>query len=317
MKLLLWLLLLGWIGPCRAQPQSFSALDAHARTVSAGTDPNLTELVAKLVTPAKTDLEKARVLFVWTATHIHYDTGLMKPYTYGLPRLIDTVAAATRIVQTRRGICSDYALVLYALLRKAGLPARVVMGYAKGHPDLAGAPVRSINHVWNLVQIDGQWHPLDATWASTDNGTRPLNTHYFLTPAHEFAADHLPDNPNPQTLPKPLTRGEFDALPRVYSPYFGLGFGPDFPKQGLFRVQKRLQLSVSISREMEFEVLANRYAQPANTRTFYLRAFRTKKGYDLVMQVFRDGLYSVHILARPKGETTEFQPILTLTVIKE
>jgi transglutaminase/protease-like cytokinesis protein 3 len=313
-----WYLVVGsWlVGLYMAQAQPFTTLDHHAQTIPLDGSDNLHALVKKLTAPARSELEKTRVLFVWTATNIQYDDSQMKPYQYGFAqKSVDTLAVATRIMRQKRGVCTDYSLLLYQLLRTAGLPARIVSGYAKGHPDQAGTPIRSINHQWNAVFLDGRWQHLDATWASTNNGTRPLNMYYFLTPPNQFIANHFPTNPADQQVEKPLTKTEFDTLPRVYDDYFTLGFGPDFPRKGLFQIKQKLQLSVNNPAKMEFAVLAHRYGQPKNERTFYYRAFRQKAGYDLAMQVLRDGVYSVHILSRPKGNTDDFQLILTLTVI--
>ncbi len=313
-----WYLVVGsWLAGLHiALAQPFTALDHHAQTTAFERSDDLSALVKKLIIPAQTDLEKARVLFVWTATNIHYNDSQVKPYQYGFAeKSVDTLALATRIMRQKWGVCTDFSLLLYQLLRTAGLPARIISGYAKGHPDQAGTPIRAINHQWNMVFLDGRWHHLDATWASTNNGTRPLNMYYFLTPPNQFMANHLPANPADQHVEKPLTKTEFDTLPRVYDDYFTLGFGPDFPRKGLFQIKRTLQLFVANPAKMEFVVLAHRYGQPKNERTFYYSTYRQKTGYDLAMQVFRDGVYSVHILSRPKGDLNEHKLVLTLTVI--
>ncbi|MCY7359362.1 MAG: hypothetical protein LH609_18280, partial [Rudanella sp.] len=241
----------------------------------------------------------------------------VKPYQYGFAeKSVDTLALATRIMRQKWGVCTDYSLLLYQLLRTAGLPAQIISGYAKGRPDQAGTPILSINHQWNMVFLDGKWQPLDATWASTNNGTRPLNMYYFLTPPDQFMASHFAVTPTVEQDENALTLLDFNAFPRVYDAYFTLGFGPDFPRKGLYEVNRLVQLSVDHTAEMEFAVLAHRYGQPTQERTFYYRAFRQKAGYDLTMQVFRDGVYSVHILSRPKGDLNDYKLVLTLTVIR-
>lgn len=309
-----WLLVVaGWLlGLGLAQGQRFSSLDNHAKSIRFNTGDDLPKLVKTLIAPAQTDLEKARVLFVWVAANVHYDDRNIKSYRFGyVVKSIDSLSAATSVLRSRQGVCTDYSLLLYQLLKSAGLPARIVTGYAKGQADQAGTPIRSINHQWNMVFLDDRWQPLDATWASTNNGTRPLNMYYFLTPPEQFSADHFsPDTNNPQT-----TKAEFDALPRIYNSYFTLGFGPNFPRQGLYQINRRLQFSVENLADMEFVVQAHRYGQPQNERTVYYRAFRQKTGYDLTMQVFREGVYSVHVLSRPKGDMGDYQLILTFTVI--
>lgn len=299
-----------------AQQLEFCETKTFVESATSKIPNEVSGLVRELINPTQTELEKARILFVWTATHIHYDDSKFSPYQFGFAqKSVDTLALATQIMRQKRGVCTDYSLLLYQLLRTAGLPARIVSGYAKGHPDQAGTPIRAINHQWNMVFLESKWQPLDATWASTNNGTRPLNMYYFLTPPNQFIADHFPANPADQQIDKPLTKAEFDTLPRVYDNYFTLGFGPDFPRKGLFQIKRTLQLSVNNPAKMEFAVLAHRYGQPKQQRTFYYTTFRQKMGYDLAMQVLRDGVYSVHILSRPKGDLNDYKLVLTLTVI--
>ncbi len=310
------LIVVSWLtGLFFAQAQPFAMLDAHAQKVRFSEQSDLPSLVQQLIAPAYSDLEKARVLFVWTASNIRYDDNQVKPYQFGFAKKIDTLVAATQILRSRRGVCTDYSLVLYQLFRTAGLPVRIVTGYAKGHPGQAGTPIRSINHQWNMVFLKGKWQLLDATWASTNNGTRPLTMYYFLTPPDQFIANHFPDRDADQLIKTALTKTEFDGFPRVYDAYFSLCFGPDFPRQGLYQINRKCQLSIENTDDMEFVVLAHRYGQPKNERTFYYRAFRQKTGYNLAMQVFRDGVYSVHILSRPKGDLNDHQLVLTFTVI--
>jgi hypothetical protein len=65
-------------------------------------------------------------------------------------------ASALESFDTREGDCTEHAVLLAALCRAAGIPARVVMGleYVMG---VWGG------HAWNEVWIAGTWYPLDAT----------------------------------------------------------------------------------------------------------------------------------------------------------
>ncbi len=313
-----WLLVVaGWLlGLGYAQAQPFASLGNHAKTTRFETGDDLCKLVNTLIAPAQTDLEKARALFVWVAANVHYDDRNVKSYRFGYAvKSIDTLSAAASVLRSRQGVCTDYSLLLYQLLKSAGLPARIITGYAKGQPDQAGTPIRSINHQWNMVFLDDRWQPLDATWASTNKGTRPLNMYYFLTPPAQFSADHFSMDTDELLPEQSMTKAEFDALPRIYNSYFTLGFGQNFPRQGLYQINRRLQFSVENAADMEFVIQAHRFGQPQNERTVYYRAFRQKTGYDLTMQVFRDGVYSVHVLSRPKGDMGDYQLILTFTVI--
>jgi transglutaminase-like putative cysteine protease len=53
-----------------------------------------------------------------------------------------------------RGDCEDFAILKYALLRKWGLPARIVVGEIKS---ISG----NLPHAWCATYLDGHWLALD------------------------------------------------------------------------------------------------------------------------------------------------------------
>lgn len=70
---------------------------------------------------------------------------------------------------TRRGFCEHYASSFTFLMRAAGIPARVVVGYQGGEPNALGSHllVRQYDaHAWSEVWIEGQgWIRVDPTAA--------------------------------------------------------------------------------------------------------------------------------------------------------
>ena len=64
--------------------------------------------------------------------------------------------SALEACRSGEGDCTEHAVLLAALCRAAGIPARVVMGLEY----LAGIWG---GHAWNEVWIEGSWYPLDAT----------------------------------------------------------------------------------------------------------------------------------------------------------
>ncbi len=97
----------------------------------------------------------------WIKTSFVYETGSTR---------IDT--AVSEVLQSRRGVCQDFAQVMIAILRATGIPARYVTGYietenqrqaAEGSldPALTGA---SESHAWVEARLPGGfWWPLDPT----------------------------------------------------------------------------------------------------------------------------------------------------------
>lgn len=71
-------------------------------------------------------------------------------------------ASASETVRTRRGDCTEHAVLLTAALRAVSIPSRIALGlvYAESfgeHRDIFGW------HMWSQALIDGEWIDLDAT----------------------------------------------------------------------------------------------------------------------------------------------------------
>jgi hypothetical protein len=98
-------------------------------------------IVREVIKPGMTDLEKQKELHDYIVKTASYaDRGMVSHTDYGV--LID-----------REGVCESYAKAMYRLLELVGVPVKIITGHAGGEA-----------HMWNLVQIDGVWYHLDATW---------------------------------------------------------------------------------------------------------------------------------------------------------
>jgi transglutaminase-like putative cysteine protease len=88
------------------------------------------------------------------------------------------------VMQTRRGVCQDFAHLQIAMLRSLGLPARYVSGYvrtepAPGRPRLTGADA---SHAWVSLYCPGFGYiDLDPT-----NGTIPQDEHVTVAWGRDF-----------------------------------------------------------------------------------------------------------------------------------
>ncbi len=73
------------------------------------------------------------------------------------------------LFDTRRGFCEHYASAFAVMMRAAGIPARIVLGYQGGEFNpLSGQYVirQSDAHAWTEVWLEGQgWHRVDPTAA--------------------------------------------------------------------------------------------------------------------------------------------------------
>lgn len=84
------------------------------------------------------DVQKARALHDYLVQHVKYDESLTKRDAY------------TALVEGST-VCQGYSLSYGALLKEAGIEFSYVTS-------------TSMNHMWNLVRLDGQWYHVDVTW---------------------------------------------------------------------------------------------------------------------------------------------------------
>lgn len=92
---------------------------------------------------------------------------------------LKTTAYSALIYKT--AVCQGYSVLLYRLLKEAGIGVRVVTGTASlnGKEEL---------HAWNIVRIDGYYYNLDATW------DRALETEAYFLKCDAGFSDHIRDD---------------------------------------------------------------------------------------------------------------------------
>ena len=83
--------------------------------------------------------------------------------------------------QYGKGVCETYAKTYDYLCGLFGLPCITVTGFAVQDGE-------SFGHAWNVVNIDGGWYNVDATWNDLDSKT--LSREWFGTDPEVFATSH-------------------------------------------------------------------------------------------------------------------------------
>ncbi|MBK8069780.1 MAG: transglutaminase domain-containing protein [Rhodanobacteraceae bacterium] len=78
-------------------------------------------------------------------------------------------ASALEVATTRQGDCTEHALLLAAIARASGIPARVATGlaYVPGFGDRSHV---FVPHAWTEAHIDGRWQGFDAALNGFDSG---------------------------------------------------------------------------------------------------------------------------------------------------
>ncbi len=121
---------------------------------------------------ATSDMEVIQQVYYWITNNISYDTAKVE-YVQTDTSYIPNV---DEVLQSKKGICYDYAALAAAMLRANGIPCQLIMGSAST-PD-----GQTVAHAWNMVwtaetgwiavKIEakaGDWNRVDTTFAASQN----------------------------------------------------------------------------------------------------------------------------------------------------
>jgi hypothetical protein len=123
-----------------------------------GWDERSIESVARFVAAHEPDpAQRMKALHDWVAANVRYDVAALAQ-----PQVPFEDANAEWVFAERRAVCAGYARLLAALGQAAGLNILAVDG--KLRADEPTDVDRERGHAWNVVELDGEWYGIDATW---------------------------------------------------------------------------------------------------------------------------------------------------------
>jgi hypothetical protein len=120
------------------------------------------------------DLEKILFLHDYLCTHYAYDGSHTSSNLY-------------HILEHGHGVCQAYVYLYAYLLDALAIPNDFAIS-------------KEMNHIWNLVQVDGEWYHVDLTWddPAVDQAGRALHTNFLRsdkgiaeTGHHDWEAPYL------------------------------------------------------------------------------------------------------------------------------
>lgn len=148
--------------------------------------------------------ERSRAIFVWIARNIKYNFDSIITNT-----LEETPSEVSdRILQTRTGVCLNFACLFNELSNKAGIKSYLIQGFTR-----QGFRVDYLPHIWCGGYIDSAWYLFDPTWGSgyVEGGkfVNQVNNFYFMTRPEDMIRSHMPFDPLWEFLYYPVTHKEF------------------------------------------------------------------------------------------------------------
>lgn len=127
----------------RIEPKYFEGLPSNHKTLfEAATKEAMAQIDSSM-----SDLEKALVLHDYLVVNCAYNWGVAtRKESYS-----DRVYSAYGVLVDKDAVCQGYALAYKYLLNLAGIPSVTVSS-------------DPMNHMWNMVQMDGKWYHADVTY---------------------------------------------------------------------------------------------------------------------------------------------------------
>ena len=160
-------------------------------------DPAVTDLVGELTAGVTGPYERVRAI-------LDYLTDRDNGFVYSLATEPGTTGDdLVDFLDLKRGYCEQYAGTMAVLVRAAGVPARVALGYTPGTERDDGSRVVTSDdaHAWVEVWFDGLgWVPFDPTPLGVD---RSLDLPWSPRVGGETGTDDDPDAPEPTAAPLP------------------------------------------------------------------------------------------------------------------
>ncbi len=164
-----------------------------------------TEAIAKYINANfKTETDKIRAVFYWTASTISYDVDNMFT-TSAAETSQDKI---TKTLRTKKGVCIDYAEVFHEITHFLGLQSYIVQGYTKQNGSIG-----QLSHAWCAAKIDNKWYLFDPTWGAggINRGVfvKKMNNSYFKVAPAKMISSHMPFDYLWQFLNYPINNQEF------------------------------------------------------------------------------------------------------------
>ena len=144
----------------RAAPELPPGDDMLRYTQLPKLDSSVTDLAAQLTAGAQTPYDRVRAV-------LDHFTDPANGFSYSLSTAPGTTGdKLADFLRLKRGYCEQYAGAMAVLVRAAGVPARVVLGYTPGQVQPDGSRVVTTDdaHAWVEVWFTGRgWIPFDPT----------------------------------------------------------------------------------------------------------------------------------------------------------
>ncbi len=183
---------------------NYVLIDKKIASISFEKTQNIGDVANFISSNFKTETEKIRAAFYWTATTIRYDIASIN----SIPTLETSQEKIIKTLQTHKGVCIDYSLVFNETAHLIGIKSFVIHGYTKQN-----GKVDNLSHAWCASKIDNKWYLFDPTWGAgyviNNKFIAKINNKYFKVSPIKMITSHMPFDYLWQFLYSPISHQEF------------------------------------------------------------------------------------------------------------
>jgi len=190
----------------------FCKIEKGVKNIPKSQARKIEKLSAYLAKISNNDYEKVLAFYTYIGEYIKYDLARAKK---AKRKKITRILSARELIRIKRGICGDVSYLFQELCERTGITSRIVLGYSKSKViNIFNLRKKNIDHIWNVVQINGVWYYVDATWGMRLFTDRKMNREfinysYLFALPESFNKEHLPVDPIWQLTNKPVTWNYF------------------------------------------------------------------------------------------------------------
>ena len=122
---------------------------------------------SELAENSYSDLEVIEHIYHYVTEEISYDQEKAENVSYGYLPVVDET------LQSKKGICFDYAALMSAMLRSQGIPTKLEVGYSgEAYHAWISTYIKEAGWVDNIIQFDGKsWTLMDPTLAAGNSAS--------------------------------------------------------------------------------------------------------------------------------------------------
>ncbi len=185
-------------------PNPYQQIDKKIAQIPDSLSKSTTKIASYINAHFKTDDDKIRAVFYFTASRINYDLENM----FKLNNNLKSEEIIKNTLETKKGVCINYAEVFNDLSNKLGIKSVIVVGYTKQN-----GKIDVLSHAWNAIYLNHKWFVFDATWGGghVNNGkyVQKINENFYKVEPSKIITSHMPFDYLWQFLNYPITNDAF------------------------------------------------------------------------------------------------------------